>query len=499
MAYIRIYREVMEMRKGNRVCSVLLTLVMVLALCPAGAVSAHAEKEISPEERWEAIAQMLVNKEFTENGLSITLGGDAAAPKGTKLPLTVSGIAVIIDLNGHTIDRGLGAQTAQDRGSVFEVTDGGSLTVQDGSNNGGGKLCGGNTAGNGGGIYVESGSLTLKNVEISGNTAAENGGGVYVESGDFTMSSGKICDNVALGAGGGIYICKGTELAVHGGAIDDNSAAFGGGVFEDGPDGRFTMNGGSIDGNFAATGSGVYVYSGLMHLAGGSITNNYTDNAALTYAFAPLEGGLVVNSAAGSELWLSGKVSVDNNDGGNVVLAGLDNKSITPLKTPYISEKLDGDSRIGVSKRAVSIPDKNEPWVLKPEGELDGALTKNMSGMFVRTSFFSDDGFAVVLNDKGEAELVESGLRIECTSTAADRQLNVRVVNTRSQAIVLLVGAWYDKDGRLAGISAKREVIPQQSASDFKLDKPEGAKGAASCKVLILGSGYEPICPEWHG
>ena len=61
------------------------------------------------------------------------------------------------------------------------------------------------TADNGGGIEFNStgGSLTMKDCEISGNKA-KYGGGVYVESGALTVTGGTIRDNIAVSRGGGV-------------------------------------------------------------------------------------------------------------------------------------------------------------------------------------------------------------------------------------------------------------------------------------------------------
>ncbi|GHS86516.1 hypothetical protein FACS189487_00950 [Campylobacterota bacterium] len=81
-----------------------------------------------------------------------------------------------------------------DNGAVFDMRDG-AIT--------------GNTASNGGGVFVNGGSFTMHNGTISGNTASGVGGGVYVQSGSFTMNGGIISGNTAANDGGGVFVHKG--------------------------------------------------------------------------------------------------------------------------------------------------------------------------------------------------------------------------------------------------------------------------------------------------
>ena len=107
-----------------------------------------------------------------------------------------------IDLNGHKIDRNL--QETTSFGHVLYLDDLDiKLTIKDSI--GGGKITGGNTIGNGGGIKVIDGSLYIESGEISGNHATGNGGGVYWYSDStFCMTGGIITGNTAGKNGGGI-------------------------------------------------------------------------------------------------------------------------------------------------------------------------------------------------------------------------------------------------------------------------------------------------------
>ena len=113
----------------------------------------------------------------------------------TDAALTVpEGKTVVIELNGQTINRALTSAAVD--GSV--IINNGVLAITDTN---GGKIIGGNTTGNGGGI-LNNGTLTLYGGEITGNKASLNGGGVYntvtnTSTTGFWMTGGLIDNNTA--------------------------------------------------------------------------------------------------------------------------------------------------------------------------------------------------------------------------------------------------------------------------------------------------------------
>ena len=132
---------------------------------------------------------------------------DAGSEYGTdngRLYINDSDINLTIDLNGYTISRNLAIPT--ENGQVFRVTSG-SLTIMDSSEEGTGTITGGNNKGNGGGFYMDNGTLYIKGGNITGNKCTGNGAGVYwYSSGDFAMTGGIITENEADGIGGGVFV-----------------------------------------------------------------------------------------------------------------------------------------------------------------------------------------------------------------------------------------------------------------------------------------------------
>jgi predicted secreted protein/stringent starvation protein B len=145
-------------------------------------------KEEGPISGWSALQNAM------SNGGVVKLAADVIA-ESTDAALTVpEGKTVILELNGHTINRALTSAVAN--GSV--IINNGILAIMDTE---GGKIIGGKTTGNGGGI-LNNGTLTLYGGEITGNKATGQGGGVYntitnTATTGFWMTGGLIDGNTA--------------------------------------------------------------------------------------------------------------------------------------------------------------------------------------------------------------------------------------------------------------------------------------------------------------
>lgn len=86
-------------------------------------------------------------------------------------------------------------------GEVSPVIEGLRITGGDAEGLGGGPT----GQDGGGGIYVVSATVALRNNQVSSNTA-EYGGGLYLASGDITLVNNVVTDNRARGSGGGLYV-----------------------------------------------------------------------------------------------------------------------------------------------------------------------------------------------------------------------------------------------------------------------------------------------------
>ena len=208
----------------RRILSIALTICMVLMLLPITVFAANDDA---------TDLQSLLN-----GGGTVTLNKDYTID--TTLEVTNP---VTLDLNGYVIKM-------TGSGSVIKVGSGGNLTVKDSrptathtdaSLPAGGVITGGN-ASRGGGVYSNSGSVTMTGGTIA-NCSAEDGGGVFVAYSSFTMTGGTIENCSSTTFGGGLYVSSSSSITMNGGTIASCSAERGGGVYNGN---TFTMSGGSI-------------------------------------------------------------------------------------------------------------------------------------------------------------------------------------------------------------------------------------------------------------
>ena len=158
----------------KRFFSILLSLCMVLMLCP---VTVFAANEDATELQ-----------ELLDNGGPVTLNKDYTIDTSLEVNNTVT-----LDLNGHVI------KMTTNNVSVIKINSGGNLTLQDRDSEAthddsslpvGGVITGANAT-LGGGVYIGSGSFTMNGGTIE-NCSASSGGGVYINTGSFTMKDGTI-------------------------------------------------------------------------------------------------------------------------------------------------------------------------------------------------------------------------------------------------------------------------------------------------------------------
>ncbi len=83
----------------------------------------------------------------------------------------------------------------------------------------------------GGGIFCDHASPTLKNLIILDNTATDDGGGIFCDHASPTLKNLKVAGNSANSSGGGIYCAYYSSPSIESVEILNNSADWGGGIF----------------------------------------------------------------------------------------------------------------------------------------------------------------------------------------------------------------------------------------------------------------------------
>lgn len=218
------------------------------------------------------------------------------------------------------------ASITNDKGRVFTVESGGSLTLEENIT-----LTGTNDTGNGGAVYVNGGNFIMKAGSKITGSRAQNGGGVYIAGGTFTMNGTAILQgNMATTHGGGVHIFSGGTFTMNGGTIDGTAANTatlnGGGVFVSG--GTFNMNDGTISGNTVTqSGGGVYVNDGNFTMKGGTIGGATANTAEYGGGVCVYKGDFTMSDGS-----ISGNTATDS--GGGVY---VDSGTFTVSGSPNIS------------------------------------------------------------------------------------------------------------------------------------------------------------------
>ncbi len=210
---------------------------------------------------WKAL-QRLINA--AENGDTITLTEDITAQADDTHLVIPSGKNITLQMDGHTLDRGLSDKEPQSGGRVIMVY--GTLTID-----GNGVLTGGNISGSGGGgICVSGGTLNFRSGSITGNKASYGGGVDIQDRSTMNMSGGSISGNEG---NSGVYINMEGTLNLSGGSITGNHNI-----------GVYVSHGYHYDAE------NVNVYAANLNISGNPVlTGNTNGNVCLEYGeYAPV-------------------------------------------------------------------------------------------------------------------------------------------------------------------------------------------------------------------
>lgn len=176
----------------------------------------YAMEEVSPGA-WAALQNKI---DRAEDGDVITLTENAAAGPSDRTLFIKDGISLILDLNGYTLDRGMGEAEEEHTAYVIQIPEKSSLIIRD-SSGGSGRITGG-LATDGGGI-INRGTLIVEGGCITGNRALETGGAIF-NLNTLIISGGTVTGNTAGIRGGGVFNNMLASMTAKDGLIRDNSA-----------------------------------------------------------------------------------------------------------------------------------------------------------------------------------------------------------------------------------------------------------------------------------
>ena len=204
-------------------------------------------------------------------------------------------------------------------------------------------ISGNTTAGIGGGLRTQYGTMSLSDCTVSGNTAGSWGGGIYSTYATTTVVGCTVSGNTSAGSGGGVANDASTFAAGLSGTID--LAPYYGAIVIADPTGSVTIDGGGVVTLDVQGASGVVqVAPGTtatlenLTITGGSATSgggvvdhgNLTmKDCSLTGNTASYNGGAIYAEGAG-ELTIDGCTIERNSagDGGGIVIYNVANASM---------------------------------------------------------------------------------------------------------------------------------------------------------------------------
>ena len=341
---------------------------------------------------------------------------------------------MVLDLNGHTLNRNRTAEEAD--GYVIKVESGASLTIINGT------ITGGWNSGSGGGIYSE-GALTLNGVVVVNNNCHVLGGGIYCNGGSFNMTGGGVLRNQTThdgshAGGGGIHVEMVTEFVMNnvtvtenqtvskGGGIrfhignkqmyinnctitknvsKENAQSKGGGIYFESSDnnGRLNVNGGLICVNTVSTeGGGVYVNRGIVSIKDCELLGNVSGGIGGAVSVYGTNSKIIIDGCG-----INGNSSA--NGGGGVYVH--DNGAAIEVQ---------GEARIigntGTTPRPNNLYLAKNDGVITVVGSLPGAvigvsrngtgvLTSGLGSYGTVANFISDSQTRSVILNEGEAYL----------------------------------------------------------------------------------------------
>ena len=258
----------------------------------------------------------------------------------------------------------------------------------------------GNTADNGGGLYVLTSTATISGCRVYGN-AADTGGGILLdESNGTTLAGNNVYSNTAIYNGGGVYLWYSDGGTLAGNHVHSNTSGQMGGGVAIGYSPGAMLEENDVFSNEADTGGGVNVfYSDNTTLTGNSLYDNEAGEDG---------GGVYFLSSANATLADSDIYNNRATSGAGASLAGSDGAVLTGNR---VHDNLGGEGSSGIAlySCADATLSGNEIY-LNWHGERGGVwiqqstnVTLTRNAIYSNTSY--DDGGGLYLEDSGNVLL----------------------------------------------------------------------------------------------
>ena len=251
----------------------------------------------------------------------------------------------------------------------------------------------------GGGVYVEH-NFYMDGGEVSNNSATGNGGGIYMNTGSIVLSGGKVTGNSAGGDGGGVctkaYRTTESSVKLSGSAeISGNHAGGrGGGVYLDvynylgnGNYCQLTMDGGKITGNtsvgdgggvYADAADGNYQFRSTVNVKGGAqITGNKKGEADNNLYLPRYSEGVTIRGDLDDTADIRVTTEIKPSEGSEVTIAkksGWVSGTVTVPDGAFKADGTDGVIRIEADGSTVKLVPHTHVWTYSASGAVITAV-----------------------------------------------------------------------------------------------------------------------------
>ena len=212
----------------------------------------YKDGKLDSRDKYESFIKAFDAGKSASGERHIVMGSDYSSD--TEIVVN-KGYDLTIDLNGHYIKRNRDHETKKN-GGVIKLQKSATLTIEDSNPDikgfdgvSGGVITGGASSNYGGGItLLEDAHLVMKGGTIYDCVSDEDGGGIYIDTGSV--------DTSFVMLGGSITNCR---------ALESTDNCYGGAIYLG--DGKLDLKNGTIDGNYSEDhGGGIYCNRGNVYL-----------------------------------------------------------------------------------------------------------------------------------------------------------------------------------------------------------------------------------------
>ncbi|RBP51039.1 choice-of-anchor Q domain-containing protein [Arenicella xantha] len=161
-------------------------------------------------------------------------------------------------------------------------------------------------------LYINSATVSLLNLNITGGSASIGGGVVAINSAKLSLSDSRVFGNSANLGGGGIYASTvSTSLSLNNSAVSENVAGLGGGIYLNSA--SVSLNSSVISSNLADNGGGIYAHnSASVNIDSGIVSANFAIRGGGIHAVNSASVSLINSTVSGNSASSGGGIQISD-------------------------------------------------------------------------------------------------------------------------------------------------------------------------------------------